>query len=210
MINHLFKRAILAFIGFFPVRYRLRVILLLSKVLDPFFKLVFFINSKKPGLDFGGNKYENDSSDALVFLLRIAEQMLVTPNIIFDISKLEESLKKGKGVFLACYHGLFMPLIVPHLQANGYNINVWAHGDKNMHFGKLVRHTLEPGTRSFLKVKQCFKNNEIVAAMIDFNTVYNERTFSIPTKFGNMVITDSFFRLANSLEADVIFLKYTL
>lgn len=205
MTSHL-KTLYVKFILSFPVSFRFNVITILSIMLSPILKYAFFMKRYRAAVF----KFDQDVSPALIWCLRPVMEYDLGLNVVVDDNLLNNAVQSKQGTVLVGYHGTFMPLFIPYLYDQKYDVKSWSIRDKETYFGRKIRHSLTPSPTAFFKAKDILKAGGFISVLIDFEGHFNRRAQEIDSQFGKMYITDSFFKLASNCYSNVVFIKYAI
>ena len=192
-------------VAFFPLKNRLKVVTVIVGIITPVFKL------RGAAIAELNKKYSLDKGIPPVFLWCLG--VLKNDNIQFKISLNKELINQAvackKGVLLIGYHGELMPLIIPYLTNNGFNIISLGARENEINWGNNFKNEILISATSLLKVKDRLAQGEIVAVMIDTIHANAKRSIEIDTAFGKMNISNAIFKVAAHVNCEIIFLKYT-
>jgi hypothetical protein len=194
------------FIQLFPVRYRFGVVTLFSYLFAPILQFAPFMKKHRQA----NFKFDTDMSPALLWCIRPLMTIDLGLKVTIDDQLISNAVQSNKGTVLVCYHGTFMPLIMPYLYDNQFDVHSWSIREREVYFGREINHSLTPSPTAFFKAKNLLMSSEMIAVMIDFEAHYVKRAQEINTQFGKMYITDSFFKLATTCQSNVVFVKYAL
>ncbi len=190
----------------FPIRHRFAVVTFFSFLFAPLLRYAFFLK-KHRAAHF---KFDSEVSPALIWCIRPVMHLDLGLEVTINDELIANSVKSGKGTVLVGYHGNFMPTYIPHLYDHNYDVNSWSIRERELYFGREINHSLHPSPTAFFKAKNLLMDSKMIAVLIDFETKCVKRSQEIDTQFGKMYITDSFFKLASTCDANVIFIKYSL
>ncbi len=187
-----------------PVRYRFAVITLSSYLFAPWLRHASFLK-KHRAAHF---KFDTDVSPALIWCIRPVMHLDLGLEVVINDQVVTDSVKSGKGTVLIGYHGNFMPASIAHMRDHNFDVNSWSIREREVYFGREIKHAIQPSPTAFFKAKNLLMDSKMIAVLIDFETKCVKRSQEIDTQFGKMYITDSFFKLATTCNANVIFMKY--
>ncbi len=201
-----FKAFYVSIIQLFPVRYRFSIVTLISYLFAPVLRYAPFMEKHRQA----NFKFDTDMSPALLWCIRPLMTIDLGLKLVIDDQLISNAVQSDKGTVLVCYHGTFMPLIMPYLYDHNFDVHSWSIREREVYFGREINHSLTPSPTAFFKAKNLLMSSEMIAVMIDFEAHYVKRAQEIDTQFGKMYITDSFFKLATTCESNVVFVKYSL
>jgi lauroyl/myristoyl acyltransferase len=151
--------------------------------------------------------FEGAAETALQVVLRILDQAgtAYDPDLRINGSQyLDAARRRGRGLLILSSHAVLGKILVRHLTDAGDAPLVVA--ETPMRFGGAPAGVIISSPSFLLQVRSLLRAGAFIFATADHEPKPSRRTFTVPTDFGMVFLSDGLIRVASKCGAEILFL----